>query len=375
MIKKIFFSLLFLAFTNSSFSQNTALISGYLKGLGTGKKVYLGNKPKGIGANFIEFFFDSTYSINDSFCFKKIKFTYVTDYSVETESHKGWQSFLIDNGKIFISGHVDTIYRSKVIGSGNETLYKKFYNDIYKPWSAKYTAMMNRLPSKKNLDSIRYNRINDSMIEITEDHRNQIYKFYIQNVKQKPYASFRILRMATMEIMPDSILQKFYSMLTKSVKNSFPLKDVRYRLNGYKQNVVVGKKVPDFSFFNPALKKTSLNDLDGQYKLIVFWASWCVPCLAEIPILDSLQKLYDFMGLKIYPVNIDNEKSLWKKSLNKYNFSCTHLSQLSGNKSPLFKYFAFSTIPNAILLDRDNKILLFGPDINKYFYFLEEIKK
>ncbi|MBL0145361.1 MAG: TlpA family protein disulfide reductase [Chitinophagaceae bacterium] len=170
------------------------------------------------------------------------------------------------------------------------------------------------------------------------------------------------------------MLQVFLPCFQKLFKIT-SLEDVKYRLYGFKQNVVVGKKVPNFSFFSTKLNKTNLTELDGKYKLLVFWASWCVPCIAEIPILDSLEKIYSSIGLKIYPVNIDNEKSAWEKSIAKYNFSCTHLSQLSGNKSPIFKYFAFSSIPNAILLDVDNKLLLYGPEIKKYFDLLEKLKK
>ncbi|MBL0145360.1 MAG: DUF4369 domain-containing protein [Chitinophagaceae bacterium] len=175
--------------TNKVLCQNEFILKGYLKGLGTGKKVYLGNKPKGIGPTFIPIFFDSVYSVKDSFYFKKHKFNYVTDYSVETELDNGWQSFLIDKGNILISGHADTIYRSKVIGSANETLYKKFTKEIYKPWDSEYFAMMKRLPGRKDIDSSAYKKINDSMIALTLAHRNRIYNFYKENVKQRPYVA------------------------------------------------------------------------------------------------------------------------------------------------------------------------------------------
>jgi hypothetical protein len=71
-------------------SQHTCYISGNLKGLGTGTKVYLGNKPNGIGPAFQEKFYDSTYSLNDSFSFAPIKFSYVSFYSIETEKRNGW---------------------------------------------------------------------------------------------------------------------------------------------------------------------------------------------------------------------------------------------------------------------------------------------
>lgn len=372
-VKKAFLLLTTILLSKILLSQSQVTIAGYLKGLGTGKKVYLGNKPNGIRPTFVEIFYDSTYSINDSFYFKKQKFDFVSDYSIETELKNGWSTFLVDKGNIFITGYFDTIYRSKIIGSHNENLYRDFYKKIYKPWDTQFFSLMKKLPKGKEVDTAYSKKINDSIITLNNNYRKQIFSFYKQNVKSSPYVAFRVLRMATLENLSDNEVTKYFKMLPTKVQNSPPLDDIKYRLFSYKTNVSIGKKLPNFSFFTPQLTQLKLNDISGKYRLLVFWASWCGPCIAEIPELDSLEKMYSSIGLKIYPINIDNENSVWENSLSKYTFNCTHLSQLTGNKSPIFKYFAFSSIPTAILLDNDNKILLYGADIKKYFDLIEKL--
>lgn len=63
--------------------------------------------------------------------------------------------------------------------------------------------------------------------------------------------------------------------------------------NSQIQSELVGKPVPDFAApaalgTKPAL--TSADLADGQPKLVNFFASWCVPCIAEAPVLEELEK-------------------------------------------------------------------------------------
>lgn len=362
----ILFILIFFCFSISKVeAQNQCSISGNLRGAGTGKKIYLGNKANGIGPGFTYIIYDSTLTRNDSFYFKPLKFTYVSDYSIEAEGVAGWVNFLIDEGNIIISGNKDSIYKSKIIGSGNEDLSRKFYKELYRPWDKEYFAMMARLPKGNNIDSNLYKHIVDSMSNFTSEYRKKIIDFYKENVNTRPYVAFRVLRMATIEIMPDSVLQGYFEMLPKEVQTSYPLEDVHYRLNGFKENIQVGRQIPDFTFFAIEKKSVNLYKIEAKYKLIVFWASWCAPCLAEIPVLDSFYQRNKIHGLKILSVNVDNSEFLWKKNISKYSFDCVHLYQGGYSSSPMYKYFNVSSIPFMVLLDSKNRIIKYNIQIDE----------
>jgi thiol:disulfide interchange protein len=69
----------------------------------------------------------------------------------------------------------------------------------------------------------------------------------------------------------------------------------------------IGKPVPDVSV---KLLDGSMLDLKatrGKVVLIDFWATWCIPCLAEIPIFNALDKSYKSQGVEIIAISLDEE--------------------------------------------------------------------
>jgi thiol-disulfide isomerase/thioredoxin len=62
--------------------------------------------------------------------------------------------------------------------------------------------------------------------------------------------------------------------------------------------------VPDIPFLDPSGKEARLADLKGQVVLVNFWATWCAPCIRELPSLDRLQAE---MGGKDFTVLAINE--------------------------------------------------------------------
>lgn len=115
----------------------------------------------------------------------------------------------------------------------------------------------------------------------------------------------------------------------------------------------------------PEKKRTSLYQIKATYKLLVFWASWRGPCLAEIPQLDSLYKKEKDNGLQILCINVDNSPDKWLAYIPKYTFDCYHLYQGNPRKSSIYKYFNISFIPFMVLLDADNKIIQYNTRLDK----------
>lgn len=62
---------------------------------------------------------------------------------------------------------------------------------------------------------------------------------------------------------------------------------------------------PNIEFKTSFDKNTSLNDLKGQWVILNFWATWCPPCLVEMPSLQSLQGQYGGYGIKVIAISLD----------------------------------------------------------------------
>ena len=73
---------------------------------------------------------------------------------------------------------------------------------------------------------------------------------------------------------------------------------------------IVGKIRPDFSLPDLNGQHRSISEWDGKVIAINFWASWCLPCLDEIPELVSLQSLYRDLGFQVIGIALEKPDGL-----------------------------------------------------------------
>jgi peroxiredoxin len=65
----------------------------------------------------------------------------------------------------------------------------------------------------------------------------------------------------------------------------------------------IGSPAPDFTLKTLDGSQIKLSDLRGQTILLSYWATWCIPCLEELPALNGLQEEYRDRGLVILTIN------------------------------------------------------------------------
>lgn len=66
-----------------------------------------------------------------------------------------------------------------------------------------------------------------------------------------------------------------------------------------------GRGYADLAFKDESGKPVTIADFKGKALLVNFWASWCVPCRAEMPALVAIQSKYDSDRFMMLPVNLD----------------------------------------------------------------------
>jgi len=71
---------------------------------------------------------------------------------------------------------------------------------------------------------------------------------------------------------------------------------------------LLGKKRPDFTLQDLAGAPISASDFDGQVWLVNFWATWCKPCVDEMPMLSRLQRDLTGQGVQIVGIALDDEE-------------------------------------------------------------------
>ena len=113
------------------------------------------------------------------------------------------------------------------------------------------------------------------------------------------------------------------------------------------------KTIYDISSLNPAGTKTSFSQFKGNYILVDFWASWCGPCIANIPALKKLVKDMKGKPIQFVSVSLDSQIDNWKKAMKKHDFPGTNLFDEDGLLSTFFKVL---WVPRYMIINPDGTV-------------------
>lgn len=104
---------------------------------------------------------------------------------------------------------------------------------------------------------------------------------------------------------------------------------------------------------------TSLSDLKGKFVYIDIWATWCNPCLAEIPAFKELVKKYKGKNITFVSISIDeaSDKETWRRMIQEKETDWMQLFADNDWKSEFVKNYGINAIPHFIFLDPDGKII------------------
>ena len=95
----------------------------------------------------------------------------------------------------------------------------------------------------------------------------------------------------------------------------------------------------------------------GKYVYIDMWASWCVPCLREVPVLQQLEKKLNNKNVVFVSISIDATEDVWKKKMDEKNM---HGHQLWNPEGTLGKALNVKGIPFFAIYDPDGNLYMHG---------------
>ncbi len=117
--------------------------------------------------------------------------------------------------------------------------------------------------------------------------------------------------------------------------------------------LVVGESPPPVQLNDLQGQPVSLEGLKGKVVLVDFWATWCVPCRAELPKLVELQKHHAEQGLVVLAINVDERPKDRDKYLVKHPLELTILDD---SEQVTVASYQVQKMPTSVLVDREGTI-------------------
>ena len=177
-------------------------------------------------------------------------------------------------------------------------------------------------------------------------------------------------KVAALKFEYDSILDSYKNLdstLYTSVKQQ-NIELVTYFDNAYAQNEVmgIGKISPKFeNYIDITGGKKSLDFFKGKYVYIDVWATWCGPCIQQIPYLETLEKEYHNKNIEFISISTDEARrsggsweaaeKKWRDFVKKRNMSGVQL--WSGQDYSFQQAYEINGIPRFILIGPEGKIV------------------
>ena len=111
----------------------------------------------------------------------------------------------------------------------------------------------------------------------------------------------------------------------------------------------IGTAAPDFSVHNSD-RTVTLGQFKGQILVLNFWATYCAPCVEELPSLVQMQQHMKAKGVTVLAVSIDEDENSYRRFLRDHNVTLLSVRDPQQKSNSLF---GTSKIPETYIIDRN----------------------
>ena len=128
-----------------------------------------------------------------------------------------------------------------------------------------------------------------------------------------------------------------------------------------RENVTgVGDTAPAFTITADSGRSISPANFGGKLLVLNFWATWCPPCVAEMPSLDQFQRSFAASGVVVLGISVDRSTEAYRALLRKTKLSFLTARDPEARISSSYGTFKY---PETYIIDRAGKVVqkIIGP--------------
>lgn len=110
----------------------------------------------------------------------------------------------------------------------------------------------------------------------------------------------------------------------------------------------IGSAAPDFTV-QDSDRSVKLSDYRGQIVVLNFWATWCPPCVEEMPSLVEMQRRMKAKGITVVAVSVDVDQGAYNQFVKEHNVNLLTVRDAGQKSNALYGTFKF---PETYIIDR-----------------------
>ncbi len=149
-------------------------------------------------------------------------------------------------------------------------------------------------------------------------------------------------------------------IITDQLEEEYPQSqylDLLFNTIQLTQNLQPGNVAPDFTFPDQNGKMVSLSDFIGKVVYLDIWASWCGPCMNEVPHAKKLQEDFEGKEVVFLYVSVDADENAWKNTITQKELGGVHLLSNSNSSTDISALYNAQGIPQYVLIGKDGNIV------------------
>jgi len=261
----------------------------------------------------------------------------------------------IENGEIEVQGDFQDFGNSAIKGTPLNTVYVKYREkkSILSEKRDSLTRLLIKSTSSKSENAEK--ELNRLILERKEIDNNML-EIRTQSIASEEPSIYTIKELY---VLRNTLKKDSLKLLFNRFPENYQTNKYGQLINTFIQNetIEIGDKYKDVIGLNTEGEYVKLSELNGQYILLEFWASWCGPCRQSNKKLVKLYTKYNENEFEIFSFSIDKNILDWKKASEADSISWTNVIDINGSYSKVSALYNLEAIPSSFLISPEGIVI------------------